>query len=216
MAQLDPRPFPPGAYPVVVGSGPGGLQLSYFLERLGVVHATLSEDQGPGGMFLRYPKSQRFNTWSKPHAPAERGTRPYEWYDWNSLSADEVEFRSLVSGRAEGTSYFPSRAEMAEGLADFARRAGISIRYGCRWEATRREGDGLVLATTDGEYRCQVAVFAVGMAEPWKPRIPGIDAVPHYVNVGPARNFAGRRVFIIGKRNSGFEVADALLPGTGR
>lgn len=163
-------------------------------------------------MFLRYPKFQRLNTWSKPHAPAERGSRPYEWYDWNSLAADEAEYRSLVSGRADGTSYFPSRAEMAEGLADFARRAGISVRHGCRWEATRREHDGFVLATSDGEYRCRVAVFAVGMAEPWKPRIPGIDAVPHYVDVGPARNYAGRRVFIIGKRNSGFEVADALLP----
>ena len=31
------RPFPPGAYPVVViGSGPGGLQISYSLRRLGI------------------------------------------------------------------------------------------------------------------------------------------------------------------------------------
>ncbi|MDR7522944.1 MAG: NAD(P)-binding domain-containing protein [Armatimonadota bacterium] len=214
MAQLNGRPHPPGRYPVVVvGSGPGGLQISYFLQRLGVPHATLSADAGPGGMFLRYPLFQRLNTWSKPYAPAERGTRPYEWYDWNSLVGDVPEHRSLVSAAMDGTSYFPSREEMARGLAAFAERAGVVVRYTCRWEATRREGDAFVLATSDGEYRCRYAVFAVGMAEPWKPpQIPGIEAAPHYVEIGPARTYAGRRVFIIGKRNSGFEIADALLP----
>ncbi|MGH2403084.1 MAG: NAD(P)-binding domain-containing protein, partial [bacterium] len=213
MAQLTERPFPPGRYPlVVVGSGPGGLQLSYFLNRLGVEHAVLSADPAPGGMFLRYPLFQRLNTWSKPYAVAERRTRPYEWYDWNSLVADEPAYRSLVPEFMDGTSYFPARHEMAAGLKAFADRAGIRVRYGCRWEATRREDNGLTILTSDGEYRCQIAVFAIGMAEPWKPDIPGFDAVSHYVNTRPAREYAGKRVFLIGKRNSGFEVADALLP----
>jgi thioredoxin reductase len=207
------RPFPPGRYPVVVvGSGPGGLQLSYFLRRLGVEHAVLSEDPGPGGMFLRYPLFQRLNTWSKPHAPAERGTRPYEWYDWNSLVGDVPEHRSTVSESMEGVSYFPARIEMCRGLSTFAARANIQVRYECRWEGTRREDGGFALQTSDGEYRCRVAVFAVGMAQPWKPPIPGLEDAPHYVETKPAREYAGKRVFIIGKRNSGFEIADALLP----
>ena len=53
----DPqRPFPPGAYPVIViGSGPGGLQVAYELARQGIGHAVLSADEGPGGMFRRWP-----------------------------------------------------------------------------------------------------------------------------------------------------------------
>ena len=212
MAQLN-APFPPGRYPiVVVGSGPGGIQLSYYLQRLGVGHATISEDAGPGGMFRRYPLFQRLNTWSKPYAMADRGTRPYEWYDWNSPVADTPELRSLVSESMEGVSYFPSRVEMERGLVAFAERSGIQVRYGCRWTGTRRENEEFVLTTSDGEYRCQTAVFAVGMAAPWKPPIPGMDDVPHYVETKPAKAYAGRRVFLIGKRNSGFEVADALLP----
>ena len=40
VAGLEARPFPPGDYPVVVvGCGPGGLQTSYCLSRLGVEHA---------------------------------------------------------------------------------------------------------------------------------------------------------------------------------
>jgi thioredoxin reductase len=213
MAQLTGRPYPPGRYPVVVvGSGPGGLQMTYALRRLGVPHAVLSADAEPGGMFLRYPLFQRLNTWSKPFGPADRGSRQYAWFDWNSLIADEAPLRSLVPQFMDGTSYFPSRAEMASGLAAFAARGGLEVRYGCRWEATRREGDEFVLVTSDGEYRCRFAVFAVGMAEPWIPSIPGLDAAPHYVKVMPARVYAGHRVFIVGKRNSAFEVADALLP----
>ena len=49
MAELT-RPFPPGTYPVIViGSGPGGLQVAYSLRRLGVPHAVLSADPAPGG-----------------------------------------------------------------------------------------------------------------------------------------------------------------------
>ncbi|MGH7267515.1 MAG: NAD(P)-binding domain-containing protein [Candidatus Rokuibacteriota bacterium] len=213
MADVSDRPFPPGRYPViVVGSGPGGLQLSYCFQRLGVSHATLSADPGPGGMFRRYPLFQRLNTWSKPHADAERGTRPYEWYDWNSLIADEPAHRSLVSEFMDGTSYFPERAEMEKGLATFAHRTGVNVRYDCYWSSTKREDRGFVLTTSDGEYRCSMIVFAIGMADPWKPANAGMELVPHYVETKPAKAYASRRVLIVGKRNSGFEVADALLP----
>ena len=44
MAELT-APFPPGSYPVVViGSGPGAIQVSYSLRHLGVEHAVISAD----------------------------------------------------------------------------------------------------------------------------------------------------------------------------
>ncbi|MGZ6315003.1 MAG: NAD(P)-binding domain-containing protein, partial [Candidatus Limnocylindrales bacterium] len=213
----DTRPFPPGEYPlVVVGSGPGGLQLSYTLRRLGVDHAVISADPTPGGMFRRFPFFQRLLSWTKPYAPAERGTRAYERYDWNSLLAEEPENRALQTGLMDGSSYFPSRAEMEMNLVTFSRQTGIDVRYGCRWEATRREsgpdGERFVLQTSDGEYRCRVAVFAVGVAEPYVPPTPGLDLAPHYAETRPAETYAGKRVFIVGKQNSGFELASGLLP----
>jgi thioredoxin reductase len=214
VAELNAKPFPPGDYPVVIlGSGAGGLQVAYSLARLGVDHAIISEDEAPGGMFRRFPLFQRLITWTKPHAPAERGTRSYEWYDWNSLLGEEPELRALVPAFMDGTSYFPSRDEMERGLSAFADRGGVRVRYGCRWEATRRDGrDGFAVETSDGEYRCRTLVVAVGMTEPWKPPIAGLEDVPHYVDTKPAREYAGKRVLVIGKRNSGFEVADGLLP----
>ena len=134
------RPFPPGDYPVVVvGSGPGGLQASYCLSRLGVDCATISQDDGPGGMFRQFPIFQRLLSWSKPDAPAEPGTREYEWYDHNSLVADEPQHQALVPPLMDRSYIVPSRPEMEAGLAAFAEQVPVPVRYGCSWEATRRE-----------------------------------------------------------------------------
>jgi thioredoxin reductase len=214
----DPsRPFPPGSYPVVVvGSGPGGLQISYALRQYGVDHAVISEDPSPGGMFRRWPFFQRLLSWTKPHAPAPRGSRAYERYDWNSLLADETEARALQPDLMDGTSYFPSRPEMEQNLALFAERAGIAVRYGCRWTGTRRVDDagegGFVLETTDGEYRAGALVIAVGVAQPFSPPGVGMELTHHYAEVRPAETYAGHRVLMLGKQNSGFELANGLLP----
>jgi thioredoxin reductase len=213
MAQLDTQPFPPGDYPVVVvGTGPGGLQTSYCLSRLGIEHALLSSDEAPGGMFRLYPILQRLISWSKPYSPSERGTRAYLRFDWNSLIADDPNHQALVAEMMDGTSYFPSRPEMEKGMLKFAERAGVKARYGCTWESTRRGDGGFVLTTSDGDYSCKIVVFAMGMAKAWKPSIPGLEEVPHYVDIKAPKEYAGRSVFIIGKRNSGFELADGLLP----
>jgi thioredoxin reductase len=212
------RPFPPGEYPaVVVGSGPGGLQASYCLRRLGVEHAVLSRDESPGGMFRQFPIYQRLLSWTKPDAPFKPGTRAYEWYDHNSLVGEDPAHQAAVVPFMDRSYMVPSRPEMEQGLAAFASKAGVRVRYGCAWESTRRDEDGsLVLTTSDGEYRCRAAVFALGVTDPWKSPIPGIEEVPHYAEAGAPPEYQGKRVFVIGKRNSGFELADGLLPWAGQ
>ena len=208
-------PFLPGDYPVVVvGTGPGGLQLSYELRRHGIEHALISQDEGPGGMFRRFPLYHRLNTASRRFATVPRDSMAFYRSDWNSMVTDVPEHRSLVPEFMDGEHYFPRRVEMATALETFAERAQIQARYGCRWESTRHEEGKFVLGTTDGEFRCRIAVFAVGMAEPWRPPTPGLDLVPHYDDLAdrtPA-SFEGKRIFIVGKRNSAFEIADSLLP----
>ncbi len=197
---------------VVVGSGPGALQVSYSLTRYGVPHAVLSADPTPGGMFRRWPFFQRLLSWTKPYAPFERGTRYYERYDWNSLIPDDDRYRAIQPRLMDGSSYFPARSEMEQNLATFARETGIRVRYGTRWTGTSRDGEGFRLETTAGEYRARVVVFAFGLAEPWKPDIPGIADVPHYADTRAPETYAGKRIFIIGKEVSAFELANGFLP----
>jgi thioredoxin reductase len=209
----DSRPFAPGDYPVViVGSGPGGLQTSYSLRRFGITHAVLSSDDGPGGMFRRFPLFERLISWTHPVADVPRESRAYEAHDQNSLLADEPELRSLVTAHLGEVRRRPTRQEMEAGLRAFAERAPVDVRYGCTWQATRHDGEHIHLTTSDGEYRCRVAVFAVGATEPWVPAIPGLEIGQHYVHVeGSPTRYRGKRVVIVGKRNSAFEVGESLL-----
>ncbi len=211
------RPFPPGDYPVVViGSGPGALQVSYSLRQVGVEHAVVSADPSPGGMFRRWPFFQRLLSWTKPHAPVPRGSRAYERYDWNSLLGETPETRAIQPGLMDGSSYFPSRPEMEANLATFAERADVKVRYDCRWTGTSMEetadGRRYIVETTDGTYRAEVLIVAVGVAQPYTPPGPGMEFSYHYADVRAAESYAGKRVCIVGKQNSGFELANGLLP----
>ncbi len=216
MAELS-APFPPGDYPaLVIGSGPGGLQVSYSLRRAGVDHAVISADPSPGGMFRHWPFFQRLLSWTKPYAPVAKDSRAFERYDWNSLLADDPADRGIQAGLMDGSSYFPSRPEMEANLVAFTERTGLDVRYDCRWTATRRieTPDGLQfeIETTDGVYRCEVLVVAVGVAEPFTPPGVGMEHTHHYAEVRPVESYADHRILIVGKQNSGFELATGLLP----
>jgi Pyridine nucleotide-disulphide oxidoreductase len=52
----------------------------------------------------------------------------------------------------------------------------------------------------------------VGVAKPFTPPGIGMELTHHYADVRPAESYAGRRVLMLGKQNSGFELANGLLP----
>ena len=183
----------------------------------GVDHAVISADPSPGGMFRRWPFFQRLLSWTKPHAPVERGSRAYERYDWNSLLSDDPACRGHPA-RADGRVLVLPVAAGDGGEPRAVRGAGRRrhpLRLPLDRDPTgsrRRTATRFEVETTDGRYRCRVLIVAVGVAEPYTPPGLGMEFTHHYAEVRPVEAYADRRVLLIGKQNSGFELATGLLP----
>jgi thioredoxin reductase len=195
---------------LIIGAGPAGLQLAALLEAGGRSDYLVLEGAGrPGAFFERYPRHRQLISINKPHT----GTDDPELnlrLDWNSLLTEDP--AKLFTRYTER--YFPHADTMLDYLADFA--DGLKVAYDRRVTRVVKGDDGVFTAeTAQGSYRGRRLVVATGVSELYVPDIPGIGLAERYdtVSVDP-RDFLDQRVLIIGKGNSGFETADALMETT--
>ena len=192
---------------LVIGAGPGGLQLGYFFERAGRNYLIVDAGDAPGRFFRTFPRHRRLISINKPHTgwdDPELNLR----MDWNSLLSDDPDL--LFTRYSER--YFPAADDLVRYLNDFAQTHRLRVRYGTRIEHIARRGAFVATDQLGGAYRAKRVVIATGVSKPYLPPIPGIETAEQYetVTVDP-RDFIGQRVLIVGKGNSGFETADNLV-----
>jgi thioredoxin reductase len=193
---------------VVLGAGPGGLQMAHHLASSGHDYLVLERGDGCGHFYRTFPRHRRLLSINKPYTGFTDPEKNLRW-DWNSILGDENAPR--FTDRSED--YFPPAELMSRYLDDYARAYGLKVRLGTEVAAVTREAEGFHLRATDGSsYRCRSLIVATGNARPYVPPIPGIELVEEYgtVSVEP-RDFVNQRVLIIGKGNSGFETAQNLI-----
>ncbi|MEV0134185.1 NAD(P)-binding domain-containing protein [Dactylosporangium sp. NPDC050688] len=190
---------------LIVGAGPAGLQLAALLERDGRDYLVLEAGAAPGTFFTTYPRHRQLisinKVWTGSDDP-EFNLRA----DWNSLLTDD---ESLLF-KHYSQRYFPQADDLVRYLADFAR--GLRIRYGTRVTRVSRDAAGFTVRTGDETYTAGTVVVATGVSQLYVPPIEGVELAERYdtVDVDPA-GFTNQRVLIVGKGNSGFETADALI-----
>ena len=192
---------------LVIGAGPAGLQLAYFLEQAGRDYQVLEAGSGPGTFFETYPRHRVLISVNKVHTgwdDPELNLR----MDWNSLLSDDPE---LLFPRYSDV-FFPDAGDLLRYLADFAAKYALKVRYDTRVVRITRDDVFVVTDSDGGEYRARRLVVATGVTQPNIPDVPGIELVDQYrdVSVDPAE-FVDKRVLIIGKANSAFETADNLV-----
>ncbi len=192
---------------VIIGAGPAGVQLTYYLQRAGADHVTLERGEAPGGFFRDYPRHRRLISLNKVHTTSDDPEIKLRW-DWNSLLGDPG--GPLFPDYS--TDYYPHADDLVRYLADFQKHHGLAVRYGCAAERIERDGDGFLVRTTAGDLRAQCVIVATGWGEPYTPPIKGIEHAVGYEDmaVDPAA-YAGERVLVIGKGNSAFETASSML-----
>ncbi|MEU4682885.1 NAD(P)-binding domain-containing protein [Streptomyces xinghaiensis] len=193
---------------LIIGAGPAGLQLAALMERDGRDYVVLERGSGPGTFFTRYPRHRRLISVNKVHTGYSDPELKLRM-DWNSLLSDDPEL--LFTRYSER--YFPHADDMVRYLADFAERTGVRVEYGTEVVRVSRSEDGFTVLDGGGrEWRARRLVVATGVSALNEPPIPGIGLAERYDTFDPdPASFTGRRVLVIGKGNSGFETADALM-----
>jgi thioredoxin reductase len=187
---------------LIIGAGPAGLQLAALLERDGHDYVVLEAGSAPGMFFRTYPRHRQLISINKIHT----GSDDPEFNlraDWNSLLTDDPALKfSRYSKR-----YFPRADDLVRYLADFA--AGLNVEYDTR---VTKISSGFVVTAGDRSWQARRVIIATGVSQLYVPDIEGAELAERYdtVSVDP-EDFVNQRVLIVGKGNSGFETADALI-----
>ncbi|PRP91266.1 Phenylacetone monooxygenase [Enhygromyxa salina] len=196
---------------LIIGAGPAGLQLGYCLQKAGRDYLILEGSDGAGSFFRAQPRHRKLISINKVYTGSDDPELNRRW-DWNCLLCDDERF----AFRNYSKDYFPHADDFVRYLEDFAAHYQLAIRFNTRVvEIDKVDGVFVVTDSEGGVERAHNLVVATGLSKPFIPDIPGIEHSEDYskMSVDPM-DFCGQRVLIIGKGNSAFETADALIPTT--
>ncbi|TWU03765.1 NAD(P)-binding domain-containing protein [Neorhodopirellula pilleata] len=199
---------------LIIGAGPAGIQMSYFMKKAGYDHLVLEAHDRPGTFLEKYPRHGQMISINKVYTGYTQRAAQLR-YDWNSLLCDDDD----VALAKYSKDYFPKTEDYARYTQDFVKRYDLEIQFNTRVESVNKAGDGdegyLVRDQHGMTYHARCLIVAVGVQKPYLPNIPGIELTENYsdMSIDP-EEFADQRVLILGKGNSAFETANHLIAAT--
>jgi thioredoxin reductase/extradiol dioxygenase family protein len=203
-------------FTTIVGAGPAGLQIAYYLQKNNQPYVILEAADGAGARFREFPRHEILISINKVYT----GTTDYEKHlrwDWNSLLHDEEDLAKLPLFKDYTGDYFPDRKYLVQYLEDYAKAFKLNIKYNAKVTNIAKNSDGQFVVTVNNNEKITstTCVVCTGFYDTNSPNVPGMDLSEPYttMNVDP-KNFAGQEVLVVGKGNSGFETADNLVGTT--
>jgi thioredoxin reductase len=192
---------------IILGAGPAGLQLAYFMEKAHRNYVVLEAGDTPGQFFRVFPRHRTMISTNKVHTACEHRDTNLRW-DWNSLlsESDAMLFKHYTK------SYFPSADIYLRYLLDFASHFGLKIKYDtCIVKISKPQRFQLIDAEGSA-YQCKRLIVATGRPKEVIPKIPGIELAERYSQISTLpSDYENQRIMIIGKGNSGFETAKSMI-----
>jgi thioredoxin reductase len=198
---------------VIIGAGPGGVQLALTLGEIktrtgaAFTYSMVEKESEPGSFFNRFPVHGQLISNNKIYSGKDTKSRFSERFDWNSLITED---RTILT-RNYSEEFYPRRDVIREMLRDLCERYRVPVDYNVAVTKIVRDSGGRFLVETDqGDIRARYAVVATGL-KPTVCNIPGIEHATPYAEMKRAESYRDKRVLIIGKGNSGFECAKDIL-----
>jgi thioredoxin reductase len=194
---------------LIVGAGPAGLQMAYFLQKNGRDYVVLEKESTAGAFFASQPVHRNLLSINKKYNYFTE--EEFNWrHDWNSLLSHDPEMRFTKYS----DDLFPQADDLYQYLQDFSQRYALNVRYDCAVKTiSRNENQEYLVVTEHGDhYRCKVLLLGLGAAEPLLPEeIEGIELATGYEDQElDLELYKNKRVGIIGGGNSAFETAEYL------
>ena len=194
---------------IIIGAGPAGLQLAYFLEQRGRDYIVLERSDQVASFFGKYPRNRGLISFNKVHTIYEDPELKLRW-DWNSLLTHHYDFQFQQYSKR----LYPSADAMVRYLDGFASHFNLKIQTNTVVQQISKRADQhfYLQLQDDTVLKTRCCIVATGLSRPHIPDIPGIEHAEGYETVDFSEEaFIGQRLLIIGKGNSGFEVADQAL-----
>jgi cation diffusion facilitator CzcD-associated flavoprotein CzcO len=181
---------------IVIGAGPAGLASAAELRKKGVPALVLDRADSVASSWRGRYDRLRLNS-----------SRP---------------FSKLPGARfPRGTGMFPSRDEVIGYFESYARRHRVDVRHGTQVERIDRDGAGLVVRTSAGDFGATHVIVASGYAHtPYLPAWPGRDSfggrLMHSSEYRNADDLKDADVIVAGSGCSGMEIAYDVATGGAR
>ncbi len=194
---------------LIVGAGPAGLQMGYFLKRAKVDFLIVEKEANAGSFFTRLPIHRRLISINKKHNFFEEEEFNLR-HDWNSLLSDGT--------GPKFTDYsdelFPHADTLHRYFNDFAEHHELNIRLGVEVNLIKKNAQGqFEVELQNGVIvECKVLLMATGVRSQNIPQ--EIEGVEHTLPYGDIplddAMFINKRVAILGGGNSAFETANQI------
>jgi len=196
---------------LILGAGPAGLQMGYFMEKGNKDYVILEKESAAGSFFKTQPVHRKLLSINKKYNYFEEDEFN-ERQDWNSLlcDSDEMKFTNYSDD------LYPDADVLVKYLEDFASLYQLNIRYNEEVKHIEKNADKTFKVTTanDGCYQCEVLLLGLGAIGTLIPDdIEGIELATAYSDQSTdLEEYKNKRVAVIGTGNSAFETADYLAP----
>lgn len=206
---------------LIIGAGPAGLQMGYFLETGGYPYKIVERAQSAAPFFDKFPHSGKLISINKKYT----GKSDPEFnlrHDWNSLLTHKpMRFTSYSD------EYYPDSKDLHRYLNDYATEHKLKIQYNTTVTKVEKESNGHYTVTmthgrTVEKITCEKLICATGLGVPHIPDVgPNIKRpIKHYSQYEKGffkklenlEQFKNKSTLILGNGNSAYELANILNP----